>query len=342
MSRMDSTTHELAFPGFVDLQVNGYLGVDFTDPALTPERCAHACRELLRQGTAAFLPTVITAPNAVYRPNLALLADCIEADEFAGRLLGIHVEGPFLSDQPGAVGAHDPAHVRPASPEAFERMQAWARGHIRMVTLAAEADGAAELCRALVEQGIVVSLGHQLATPDDLARLADAGARALTHLGNGMPNTVPRHDNPLLAGLAEDRLLALIIADGHHLPAHVVRVILRCKGVEGVILTSDAAPIAGCPPGTYDALGNRAILTPEGRFYNLDQGHLVGSSFTLLRCANWLLERGLMGAEDIVRAGYRNPLALLGRPWRGHQTPARVAHDRETNRFIVMDERGEA
>lgn len=338
---MDRPTQDIVFPGFVDLQVNGYLGVDFSDPALMPERCAHACRELLRQGTAAFLPTVITSPEEVYRRNLGILADCIEDAEFSGRLLGIHVEGPFLSDRPGAVGAHNPAYVSSPSLSLFERMQAWARGHIRMVTLAAEGEGAVALTRALSAQGIVVSLGHQLATPDDLARLSDAGARALTHLGNGMPNVVPRHDNPLLAGLAEERLLALIIADGHHLPAHVVRIILRCKGIEGVILTSDAAPIAGCPPGTYQVLGNRAILTPEGRFYNPEQGHLVGSSFTLLQCANWLLERGLLDTDQIVRAGYRNPLALLGRPWQGHQASARVAYDRQANCFVVINERGE-
>lgn len=323
-------------PGFVDLQVNGYLGADFSAPDLTPERAADVCRALLRQGTAAFLPTIITSPERVYQRNLPMLAEMIGDAEFSGRLLGIHLEGPFISSLPGAVGSHNPRYARPPSLAFFEQMQTWARGHIRLVTLAAELDGAAGLAGELSAQGVVVSLGHQLATPADLARLADAGARAITHLGNGMPSQVDRHANPLLAGLAEDRLLAMVIADGHHLPAHVVRVILRCKGVERLILTSDAAPIAGMPPGVYDTLGNRAILTAEGRFYNPETGYLVGSSRTLLECANWLLAQGLLDAHEIARAAYANPLALLGMESVSDQTGNAVEYDPHVNQFVLV------
>lgn len=298
-------------PGFIDLQVNGYQGVDFSDSRLSVDACAKACRALLSHGTAAFLPTVITSDAATYRRNLAILAEIIEDNAFKGKVLGIHAEGPFISRLTGAVGAHNPAYVKKPSLKFFEKMQKWAKGHIRLVTLAAEVKGAAELTRELVRQGVVVSLGHQMASYEDLVRLADAGAATITHLGNGMPNLADRHRNILLAGLAEDRLTAMIIADGHHLPAFVVKTILRVKGAGKTIVTSDASPIAGCEPGVYKVLGNRAVLRPDGLLYNPEKMCLVGSSFTMLECMNWLLKQKLLSPEDALQVGFVNPLKMI-------------------------------
>jgi N-acetylglucosamine-6-phosphate deacetylase len=119
---------ELGIPGFVDLQVNGFVGVDFSSPDLTEESFVHACRALLGRGTAAFLPTIITSPLDVYAHNLPIIARGITLPEFQGRLPGIHLEGPFISPQPGAVGAHNPAWVRPPDLELLQQLTVGLKG----------------------------------------------------------------------------------------------------------------------------------------------------------------------------------------------------------------------
>ncbi len=308
---MNSST-PLHIPGFVDLQVNGFIGVDFSSAALTEEAFLHAGHALIARGTAAFLPTLITGSEAVLHRNLTVIVSALKKDATLARHVpGIHLEGPFISREPGAVGAHDPAAVHAPDVALFDRLCAWSDGRLRLLTLAAELPGAAELARHAVAQGVAVSCGHQLAGPADLARLAEAGATALTHLGNGMPNLVHRHNNPLLAGLAEERLKILFIADGHHLPHHVLKVLARAAGAARLIATSDASPAAGLPPGAYHVLGNAAVLEPDGKLHNPEKQCLVGSSATLLQCMNVLHGLGLFALEDLVRIGFHNPLALI-------------------------------
>lgn len=301
----------LTVPGFVDLQINGFLGVDFSSPDLTEEDFIRVCRELIRTGCIGFLPTVCTASEEAYKHTLSLIARMMKREEFAGRILGIHAEGPFLSGEPGAVGAHNPAWVREPSIDFFDQMQAWAEGNIRILTLAAEVPGALELTRYASEKGVIVSLGHQLAGAADLQKGMAAGARWLTHLGNGMPNSVNRHANTLLAGMAEDGLAAGIIADGHHLPVELVKVILRAKGVERVTVVSDAAHLAGLPPGRYDNAVNKIVLEENGKLHNPDKQCLVGSSATITGCVKVLCTIPELTGEDIVKLTLDNPLKLL-------------------------------
>ena len=301
----------LEVPGFVDLQVNGYLGVDFSDAALTEADFIRVSRKLLESGCVAFQPTVITASEAVYRRNLAMIGKIIQSPEFRGRILGIHVEGPFISNQPGAVGAHNPEYVRPASVEFFKQMQEWADGTIRLLTLAAESEGAVELTRYASGTGVAVSLGHQLADADQMAACRDAGATLLTHLGNGMPNEVNRHRNPLLAGLGVDGLTAMIIADGHHLPRELVKVIIRAKGVENTLVVSDASSLAGMPPGHYHSMGNDVVIEENGYLHNPAKKCLVGSSATIFGCVKVLCEIPDLSPEDIIRLAYTNPLRAI-------------------------------
>ena len=306
-------TVPLHIPGFVDLQVNGFVGVDFSSETLTEEAFVHAGHTLLGCGTAAFLPTLITNSEARLHRNLTLMASALKKDATLARhVLGIHLEGPFISREPGAVGAHDPAAVHAPDIALFERLYAWSEGRLRLLTLAAELPGAADLARHAVKRGVTVSCGHQLAGPDDLARLVEAGATALTHLGNGMPNLVHRHNNPLLVGLAEERLKILFIPDGHHLPRHVLKVFARAAGAERLIATSDAASAAGLPPGAYNVLGSHAILEPNGLLHDPEKQCLVGSSATLLACMNVLHSLDLFTLDDLVRIGFHNPLALIG------------------------------
>ncbi|MBI5832164.1 MAG: N-acetylglucosamine-6-phosphate deacetylase [Armatimonadetes bacterium] len=282
-----------------DLQVNGYLGVGFSDPDLTAEACRATFRHYLTVADG-FLPTVITSPESTYARNLPLLAGVMAEPEFTGRVPGLHLEGPFISPEPGAVGAHCPRSVRDPDLGLWRRLLDWSDGRVRLLTIAAERPGAESLCRAVTARGVVVALGHQLARYDDLVRLRDAGARLLTHLGNGMPNIVPRHDNSLLAGLAVDGLDPMLITDGHHLPAHVIKVIVDHVGAGRAIVTSDASRLAGLAAGEYRDGENRVVIEPDGKLWNPDIGCLVGSSAHLGQCADVLRALGL--SEHAIQA----------------------------------------
>lgn len=318
-----------SIPGLVDLQINGYRDVDFSGADLTGAAFARSCRELLAAGTTAFLPTLITSPMELYKRNLPLIAAVAQQNEFQDRVLGIHLEGPFLSPQEGARGAHNPDWMKRPNIDAFKRMVDWAGDTVRLLTLAADLDGAEELARYATSQGITVSLGHQMAGEGDLDRLVAAGAKALTHLGNGVPALLSRHHNPLWAGLGNDDLAAMIIADGHHLPASMLKTIIRTKGPENCIVVSDASPLAGLPAGEYESMGARVVLEESGRLHNPATGYMAGSSATLLTCANHLAALGLVSVKELIGMVFDNPLKLIGIP------PDRIG----TERQILFDEK---
>ncbi len=297
---------------WVDLQVNGFKGVDFSGADLTERDFADACHELHDAGTTALLATLITCPTDVYARNLPLIAKAIDREEFKGRLLGIHLEGPFLSRHEGARGAHNPEWMRAPDIDYLDRLIHWADGKIRLLTLAAELDGAAEFTRYATSRGIAVSLGHQMAGADDLGRLVRAGAKALTHLGNGVPAMLARHDNPIWAGLGNDGLSATIIADGHHLPVSVLKTIIRTKGPARCIVVSDASPLAGLPPGRYESMGAQVVLDQTGRLYNPATGYMAGSSATMLTCVEYLASLNIVSPGELAMMAFDNPLRLIG------------------------------
>jgi N-acetylglucosamine-6-phosphate deacetylase len=301
----------MEIPGFIDLQVNGYKGVDFSSSDLTRKEFVSACRELIEAGTVGFLPTIITSPTATYKRNLQLIAQAIENSEINGSVLGVHLEGPFLSNQEGAIGAHNPAWVQQPDTGLLDKLYEWSGENIKLLTIAAETEGAEELCQHAATLGITVSLGHHMATEADLQKIANAGARSLTHLGNGLPHKLDRHHNPLWAGIANDDLQAMIISDGHHLPPSIIKTIIRTKGISNTIIVSDASPIAGLPSGRYTTLGNEALLEESGRLYNPETGYLVGSSSTMLDCMNFLSSLDLLSLEELMNAGFYNPLNLI-------------------------------
>ncbi|MDP6543230.1 MAG: amidohydrolase family protein [Phycisphaerae bacterium] len=326
----------MVFPGFVDLQVNGFAGVDFSAPALDAEAFADACRSIRQSGTAAFLPTLITSPPEVYQRNLGVIAEVMKRAEFEGCLIGIHLEGPFISPMEGARGAHNPDWIEKPSADYLRRLQTWAGGNIRMMTIAAELEGAAELARCATETGVTISLGHQLATADDLAKLQASGARALTHLGNAVPAMMRRHDNPIWAGLANDALFATIITDSHHLQPDLIKVIVRAKGAARLAVVSDTTAIAGLPPGRYQTLGNDVVLDECGKLYSPETGYLVGSAATILDCMNHLAALELLSPEDLISAGVDNPLKLAGLGRQAIADKPRVEYVPGANRFRLL------
>lgn len=334
-ARHEQQTEVMRIPGLIDLQVNGFGGVDFSGNDLTEEDCARAFRELLRGGATAFLPTLITSSDDIYEQNLPIIAKVLDQPEFEGRVPGIHLEGPFISAEDGARGAHDAAYVRAPDVACLERLIELAGGKVKLLTIAADQEGATELSRRATDHGITVALGHHLADEQDLERLVAVGAKALTHLGNGIPALLARHHNPLWAGLANDDLMATIIADGHHLPASLLKTIIRAKGPERCIVISDASPLAGLPPGEYFSMGAQVRLDDSGKLYNPATGYMAGSSATIMACANHLASLGLVMPGELIRMLFYNPLRLLGLSPNRVPAGARILFDVRQRRVFL-------
>ncbi|CAN5187564.1 N-acetylglucosamine-6-phosphate deacetylase [soil metagenome] len=301
----------MEIPGFVDLQVNGFKGVDFSSEDLTEKSFIYACQELIKQGTIVFLPTIITNSPKVFERNLRLMVSCIVDTELHDHIPGFHIEGPFISPEDGARGAHNKAWVRDPDLNFLEQLFHWSAKKIKILTIAAELVGADELCKKATQLGITVSLGHHLANAEDIKKLAESGAKLLTHLGNGLPQMIHRHNNPLWEGISNDELMATIITDGHHIPPALIKTIIRAKETSKLIVVSDASPIAGLPPGKYHTLGNEAILEPSGLLINPKTGYLVGSSSTMIDCLNYLWSLNLISYDQLIDLGFYNPLNLL-------------------------------
>jgi N-acetylglucosamine-6-phosphate deacetylase len=327
-------TEIVQIPGLVDLQVNGYKGVDFSGDNLTEESFAQACRELLGASTTALLPTLITSPTEIYERNLPIIGAVLGREEFRGRVLGIHLEGPFISTEDGARGAHSAQWVRTPDAGYLKELIHLSKDTIRLITIAADQEGAEELARYANSHRIAVSLGHHMAKEQDLERLVKAGAKALTHLGNGVPALLSRHQNPVWAGLANDDLAAMIIADGHHLPPSMLKTIIRAKGIGRCIIVSDASPLAGLPPGEYRSMGAQVRLQPDGKLFNPATGYMAGSSATILACANHLAGLGLAGLNELSQMFFYNPLRLIGISPKQIRAENRILFDAKEHRVF--------
>jgi N-acetylglucosamine-6-phosphate deacetylase len=310
----DSPAGELfAMPGFCDLQVNGAYGIDINAPDLTTEKLHQLCERFLAEGITAWLPTVITAAPAAICRQLQILRNACDADALCAACIpGFHLEGPFLSPVEGARGAHDPAFVLPPDWELFEQCQTAAGGRIRIVTLAPEVAGAIPFIERLCTAGVIPAIGHSLADEDQLHAAIQAGARLSTHLGNGLPAMLPRHANPMLAQMAADALHASVIFDGHHLPASLRRILLRAKGMERLILISDATRLAGMAPGIYDeAVGGRVELHANGRLSLFGTPYLAGAARTLKQNVEFALQADHLQLADVLRMAVENPRNFL-------------------------------
>jgi N-acetylglucosamine-6-phosphate deacetylase len=298
--------------GFFDLQVNGFAGVDFNDPATTPEAIARALDALRLTGVTRCLPTLITS-------SFEDFASCARAVLATGHaaVAGLHMEGPYLSPEDGPRGAHPRDHARPASFDDFSKRQASADGRIRLVTLAPEVPGALPLIERLVALGVRVAIGHSTASTARIADAVSAGATLSTHLGNGCATTLPRHPNLLWAQLAEDRLWASLIVDGHHLPPETVKVMVRAKTPERCLLVTDAIMCAGGPPGRYHLGALEVELSPEGRVQAPGAATLAGSALTVPQAVANLCRFAGLPLEEALPLAADQPAAYLGEAPRG-------------------------
>ena len=296
-------------PGLVDLQVNGFAGVDFGDPALAADQVARAAAAIRGTGVTRFLPTLITSPLATFAACARTLARCTDP-----ALAGLHVEGPFISPRDGYRGAHAREFVRDASVDEFRRMQDAAEGRIRLLTLAPEVPGALRLVEHAVASGVRVAIGHTAATGDEVRDAARAGATLSTHLGNGCPGALPRHPNVIWEQLAEDALLASFIVDGHHLPPATVKAMVRAKTEARSLLVTDAIAAAGMPPGRYTLGGQAVELDATGRVAAPGATNLAGSALRLDAAIGNAVRFTGLPLEVVVAMASTRPAAYLGIP----------------------------
>lgn len=305
-------------PGFVDIQINGYNGQEFSSLALTPELVSGIVRRHYAFGVTRLCPTLTTEGFEVLAHGVRTIAQACNSDAAtAAGVAGIHVEGPYISREEGPRGAHPAEHCRPPDWDHFSRLQAAAEGRIRLLTLSPEYDEAPEFIRRVVASGVVVSIGHTSANSQQIRAAVDAGATLSTHLGNGAHRQLRRHPNYLWDQMADDRLSASLIVDGHHLPPEVVQSIVRAKSPERIILVSDESGLAGLPPGRYPSSGCELEILPNGKLVIAGQDQLLAGASAPIGTgiANIMRFAGVSLAVAVAMAT-THPARLLG-VWAG-------------------------
>lgn len=302
---------------YFDLQVNGFAGVDFNEDGLTVEQCEFACQRIRTEGVDQILATVVTdRPEKMALRLNNLVAACEQSNFVNSVVQGIHIEGPFLNPSDGTVGAHPKQQVRPADRELMRSLLDAAGGRTRLVTLAPEIEGGLELCRMLVDQGVVVSAGHCDPGRDQLMAAVDVGLSMFTHLGNACSLQLDRHDNIIQRVLSlSDQIWCCFIADGIHVPAFALANYLRAAGIDRSIVVSDAMAAAGLGPGSY-SLGSIPVDVDEtGRAELVDgDGRLAGSVATMSSMHVVLSEEVGLSDENANRLLADNPRTAIGCP----------------------------
>jgi len=293
-------------PGFVELQINGSFG---TNVGPDPEALKRLARELPKTGTTSFLPTLVSSPEDSYQAFLDAVSETRNVP--GARMLGAHLEGPFLSSV--CKGAHDPANLLPIDLGLIQELAG--SGLVRMMTLAPELPRAREAIRLLLQNGVVPSAGHTDATYEELTHAVDEGLRTGTHLYNAMSPLEHRAPGAVGALLSDNRTRVGIIADGVHMHEAALQIAYRQKGPDALALVTDAMEAAGMPDGEYE-LGGRKVRLEAGAV-RLPDGSLAGSALTMdaaLRNAIRLLDIPLHEALRMITS---TPAAVLGLPAKG-------------------------
>jgi N-acetylglucosamine-6-phosphate deacetylase len=296
----------------LDLQVNGYAGVDFNQDGLTADELHRACARLEADGTQSVLATIITEDLGRMCGRLATLVKLREADPVLMRVIaGFHIEGPFINETPGYRGAHPLDAVRLGDVDKMKRLLDAAGGLTRIVTLAPERDPGLHVTKTLAGAGVVVSAGHCDPSLDQLRAAIDAGMSMFTHLGNACPPVLPRHDNVIQRALslaAEGTLRwVTFIADGAHVPLFALKNYLKLVGLDRAIVVSDAIAPAGLGPGRY-TLGRWDLQIGEDLVARSPDGsHLVGSAISLKLAQASLMSRLGLTSEEARQLTDVNP-----------------------------------
>lgn len=294
-------------PGFIDMHVHGGAGFDFMDA--DAEELLAITRFHGEHGTTGLLATSLTAPRETLTRVLERVDRFMKAGMPFARLLGVHIEGPFVSLK--WKGAQNPAYILPPRQEWLEEWVRTYPGLIKMQTLAPETEGAIPYIERLAASGAIPACGHTDATYAELTKAADHGLRHAVHTFNAMRPYHHREPGTVGAVLTDDRIMAEVIADGHHVHAAGVRLLVAAKGVGRVILVTDAMAAAGMPDGEYD-LGGLPVVMSEGVARLKDGGSLAGSTLTMIEAFRFMVRQAGVSVEDASRMASANPARQLG------------------------------
>jgi N-acetylglucosamine-6-phosphate deacetylase len=307
-------------PGFVDIQVNGYYGVEFQ--TADAARWAFVAQRLPATGTTAFMPTMITAPLDELAESLRTAAGFVPAMEQGARVLGVHVEGPFIA--PSRRGAHNPAWIIGPSADAVRELLTAGAGVLRIVTIAPELPGALEAIGEIATAGVLASVGHSDATADVVEAAASAGARMVTHLFNAQRPLGHREPGVIGQALTDPRLTSGLIVDLYHVSRAACQIAFAAAPGR-IALVTDAAACAGMPPGEY-LLGGEPITLPaqEGAPPVRADGTIAGSALRMDRAVAHAVSCGLP-LPLAVAAASRIPADLIGRGDLGRIAPGAAA-----------------
>jgi len=319
-------------PGFIDLQVNGFGGVDYNDPASSTEQVAHSIRAQFSTGVTKILPTIITGSKERMSGALRNMTACVRELERNGRpechaIAGFHVEGPHLSPEDGPRGAHPLEHIRPPDINEFHRWQEAADGLVKLVTVSPEWPDMPAYVSEIVKTGVVASVGHTKATTEQIQAVVDAGARMSTHLGNAAHAVLHKTQNYIWDQLANARLSPSFVVDGIHIPPHFIHAAMRAKGIENCVLVTDAVAPAMCQPGFFRLGQVEVELKADGSVRMVNGDRLAGSALRMDHAvANTVRFAGVTLREAVMMAT---------------QTPARVGRIAGRQRGIVPGEKAD-
>jgi N-acetylglucosamine-6-phosphate deacetylase len=315
---VDQLEHQwIISPGFIDVQVNGYAGVSFTDENLTVKGVQQATEGLWKEGVTTYVPTIITASGETIKQNLKTLNASLDHAQTAQSIPGFFLEGPYISPLDGFRGAHNAEFVRLPDWSEFQEFISASNNQIIKTTVAPELEGAMEFIDACKDAGILVAIGHHNGSAEQIHEAARRGASISTHLGNGCANMIHRHNNPLWAQMADDRLTPTIIADGFHLNPDELMVFYKVKGPNNLMLISDITKLAGLPPGAYDWNGKKVLLTPEGKLRLPDLDVLAGASFSIRKGIGNMMKYAGSSLEEAIQMASQNQAKMFGWEDRG-------------------------
>lgn len=309
-------------PGFIDNQVNGYSGVSFDEDGLTLKGVEKATKALWQAGVTTYLPTLTTNERSTLLKSFSVLAQAKKDTVLHGSIAGFHLEGPYISPEEGYRGAHSLKFVRKPDWNEFMELYDASGRNILQITLAPEVEGAMDFISKCREKNIVVAIGHHNASAKQVTEAIDRGAQIVTHLGNGLANSINRHVNPLWPQLSDDRLMISIIGDGFHLLPEEIRVFYKVKGAGKIIITSDVTSYAGMPPGKYLTVEGEMIeLTHEGALIYPAQNVLYGSASPIIKGVGNVMKVTGCSLWEAIQMASSNPEHLYGLTDRGEIKP---------------------
>jgi N-acetylglucosamine-6-phosphate deacetylase len=298
-------------PGFIDIQVNGFAGVDFNRPDTQQSEIQRALKLIVSTGVTRCLPTVITGPADDMVGCLRNLARAQRELPLRKAIAGFHVEGPHIAAEDGPRGAHPLDSVRPPDVDEYRRWQEATDGNIRLITLSPQWSEAPAYIEAITRDGVTASIGHTSATAEQISAAVDAGATLSTHIGNAGHSVLPKHPNYIWDQLAEDRISASFIVDGIHLGTAFLRAALRAKTVPRGVLVTDASAPAGAAPGRYRLGRQDADLTVDGRVVLAGTDRLAGSALKMNDAVANVMRMTGITLREAVEMATMNPARVI-------------------------------